>query len=282
MLLNFLLNIIMFFGLISGSQSFYYSAPIIELENLPDDFSLSADKAGVFSEAQRTFLYTKNIDEAQPIASITKLMTAIIFLEAEPDLNKIYKITDDDRVEGGRINLFLGDELKLRDLFYTSLIASDNGATLALVHALGLEEDDFVLRMNAKAQELNLLNTNFKDPIGLSEENVSTAREVVLLFKEARKNQVIREAMLLPEYRYQTIKGREKIIESTDGYLLTDENFDLISLGGKTGYINEAGYCFVGEFKDEYGQGYVVSVLNSANKNSRFLESQNLLKWLNK
>lgn len=282
MLFNFLLNIIMFFGLISGSQSFYYSAPIIELENLPENFSLSADKAAVFSEAERTFLYTKNIDEAQPIASITKLMTAIVFLEAEPDLNKIYKITENDQVDGGRVNLFLGDELSLKDLFYTSLIASDNGATLALVHALGLEEADFVLRMNSKARELNLLQTNFNDPIGLSKENVSTAREVILLFNEARKNPEIKKAMLLPRYRYETIQGREKIIESTDEYLLTDDNFDLTSLGGKTGYIDEAGYCFVGEFKDEFGQNFVVSVLNSANKNSRFLESQNLLQWLNK
>ncbi len=272
----------MFFGLISGSQSFYYSAPIIELENLPNDFSLSADKAAVFSEEQRSFLYAKNIDKPQPIASITKLMTAIVFLEANPELNRIYKITENDKVEGGRINLFLGDELRLRDLFYTSLIASDNGATLALVHALGLEEEEFVVKMNTKAKELNLLETSFRDPIGLSKENVSTAREVILLFNEASKNPEIREAMLLPEYRYETMQGREKIIESTDGYLLNDDSSDLISLGGKTGYINEAGYCFVGKFKDELGQSFVVSVLNSANKNSRFLESQNLLKWLNK
>lgn len=272
----------MFFGLISGSQSFYHSAPIIELENLPNDFSLSADKAAVFSEAERTFLYAKNIDKPQPIASITKLMTAIVFLEANPELNRIYKITENDKVEGGRINLFLGDELRLRDLFYTSLIASDNGATLALVHALGLEEEEFVVKMNTKAKELNLLETSFRDPIGLSKENVSTAREVILLFNEASKNPEIREAMLLPEYRYETMQGREKIIESTDGYLLNDDSSDLISLGGKTGYINEAGYCFVGKFKDELGQSFVVSVLNSANKNSRFLESQNLLKWLNK
>ncbi|MBN2854026.1 D-alanyl-D-alanine carboxypeptidase [Patescibacteria group bacterium] len=281
MFLNFLLNIIAFFGLISGSQSFYYPSSIIELENLPLDFSLSADKAAVFAEEQRSFLYTKKIDEPQPIASITKLMTAIIFLEEKPNLNKIYKITEDDRVEGGRIHLFLGDELTLKDLFYTSLIASDNGATLAMVHALGLKEEDFILKMNAKAKSLNLLNTSFEDPIGLGEENISTAREIITLFKEAKKYPEITEAILLPEYRYETVQGREKIIESTDEYLLTNKDFDLTSFGGKTGYIDEAGYCFVGEFKNQQGESFIVAVLNSNDKNSRFSESQNLIKWLN-
>lgn len=280
MFLNIVINSLVFLGFLGGAQASYYSAPIIKLEALPEQLSFSADKAAVFSDYNRSFLFSKNAETVQAIASITKLMTAMVFLDHQPDWNSTYTITRDDIVSGGRINLFLGDEVTLRDLFNSSLIASDNGATLALVRAIGLNEEEFVLAMNHKARELGLMNTSFVDPIGLGENNLSTAKEVVKMFQAARQYEDINTAMALSEYSFKTIGGREKEIVSTDEYLLLDKNSDLLTLGGKTGYIDEAGYCFVGEFRDDRGRRFIAVVLNSDSKTSRFVESQELVTWL--
>lgn len=282
MLLNLLTSLLVFFTLLVSGQdtnSFYFikqEKPVV----LKEDFS--ANKAGVYSDSERIFLYEKNLDEVQPIASITKLMTAIVFLETKADLDDVYKIKAEDRIEGGRINLFLGDELSLKNLLYTALVASDNGATIALVNASSLSEEEFVNRMNERAQEMGLTKTSFADPVGLSEDNVSSVREVIMLLKEALRHEAISEALSLSDYSFETLLGREKNIESTDKYLLTDGDNDLIYLGGKTGYIEEAGYCFVGVFLDEKAERYYASVLNSANRYSRFSETKDLIKSLRK
>jgi D-alanyl-D-alanine carboxypeptidase len=241
---------------------------------------ISADKGAVLAPNDHYFLFTKNADEPQPIASITKLMTALVFLDNNPGWDKEYKITAADKVEGGRLNLFLGDRVTLKDLFYTSLVASDNGATQALVHATRLSEADFVKKMNERAQALNLLKTHFADPVGLSENNVATAREVGLLAQAALSRPEIKAATTESTYRFTTLDGRAKIIESTD-YLLFDSAANSFQiLGGKTGYTDKAGYCFVGWFKDTGGQEFISVVLNSSDKNERFRESRKLVTWV--
>lgn len=280
MFINFLFKILILLGFFSGG--FGYSSAFLQTPSLSQDFSLTASKAAVFSEDLNSFVFSKDIDEPQSIASITKLMSAIVFLESNPDLDSVYKIKAADKVEGGKINLFLGEELLLKDLLYTSLVASDNGATTALVGAMNLDQDEFVQRMNAKAREMSLLNTEFFDPSGLNPKNISTAREVIKIFLEALRHDEIREAVSLTAYKYFTIQGREKDIKSTDSYLLSDNDEEISAFGGKTGFIDEAGYCFVGMFTDLNYNNYYAVVLNSENKNSRFLESKNLVKFFGK
>jgi D-alanyl-D-alanine endopeptidase (penicillin-binding protein 7) len=238
---------------------------------------ISANKAVVFSPTDRAFFFQKNSREVQAIASISKLMTALVFLDHNPSWDESYIISSDDKIEGGRLNLFPGDEVTISDLFKTSLIASDNGATIALVHASGLDENEFVVKMNEKASKLGLTNTFFTDPIGLSDKNVSSAREIAILAQEALSRPEIKEAVSLAEYSYLTVSGREKKIESTDHLLFAPENKGLKSLGGKTGYTDEAGYCFVGKFLDEKGKEFISVVLDSQDKNSRFIESRDLV-----
>lgn len=280
MLINLFTALLMFFTVLLSGQNLTDSDFIIK-QDLPIlEENLSADKAAVFSDSDRVFLFSKNENETQAIASITKLMTAIVFLETKPDLTQIYKIKAEDQIEGGKINLFLGDELSLKNLFLTSLVASDNGATIALVRATTLSDLDFITRMNVKAQELGLIKTRFSDPIGLAEDNISTAREVILLLQAALEYPEIVEAISLADYHFETIQGREKVIESTDRYLLTTDDKELQALGGKTGYTQEAGYCFVGAFLDDDKNLYFGSVLNSFDRNSRFSETKNLINSL--
>lgn len=258
----------------------------IDLENLirPEVLvvqdNISADKAAVVSADGRFLLFSKRAEEVQPIASITKLMTALVFLETNPDWDDEYTITREDHILGGKIHLFLGDTVNLHDLFLTSLVASDNGATIALVRASNLSEEEFIDRMNEKAKELRLLKTSFSDPIGLSEDNVSTARETALLALAAYKEKEIGEALILKDYTFNTVEGREKFIESTDHLLFEEDQANFKPLGGKTGYTNKAGYCFAGIFQGLNGEIVVASVLNSEEKNSRFIESKTMVTWV--
>lgn len=238
---------------------------------------ISAGKAAVLSTSDRLFFFQKDSSSAQPIASITKLMTALVFLDEKLAWDKEYVISEQDMIEGGRLNLFPGDRVRLDDLFKTSLIASDNGATIALVHASGLSEDEFVAKMNAKALSLGLLKTSFADPIGLSDQNLSTARDVAILAQEALSRPEIKKVVSLSEYSYETLSGRRKKIESTDYLLFVEDKQGLKAAGGKTGYTDEAGYCFVGKFIGAGGREFVSVVLNSADKNSRFKESRDLV-----
>ena len=241
---------------------------------------LMAEKGAVLAVQDRSFLFCKNADEPQPIASITKLMTALVFLDNNPGWEEIYQISATDQISGGRLNLFPGDQVKVKDLFYTSLIASDNGATQALVQASKLNEEEFVQKMNDQAKSLGLTNTNFVDPIGLSDDNVSTAREVALLAKTALDRTEIRQATEKQVYEFSTLNGRVKKIESTDYLLFDSEQNSFQVLGGKTGYTDQAGYCFVGLFKDPSGREVISVVLNSAGKNERFRESKSLVNWV--
>lgn len=241
---------------------------------------MAAKKSAVLMANDHFFLFEENADEPQPIASITKLMTALVFLDNNPGWNKAYMITEADKVEGGRLNLFLGDEVTVKDLFYVSLVASDNGATLALVHVSGLSETEFVAKMNSRAEELGLAKTSFKDPVGLSEYNLSTAREVALLAQAAFKRPEISDATTRSDYQFITGGGREKKIESTDYLLFDSGEKTLTVLGGKTGYTEQAGYCFVGRLKDKAGREVISVVLNSQDKNGRFRDSRNLANWV--
>jgi D-alanyl-D-alanine carboxypeptidase len=161
-----------------------------------------------------------------------------------------------------------------------SLIASDNTATIALVKSTGLNEEKFVEEMNRKAVVLGLSNTNFVDPVGLSDKNISTALDVAKLAKEALANDKIQEATICKNYIFQTKQGRIVKIESTDLLLKNLPPNGLTIEGGKTGYTESAGYCFVGKFKDKSGKEVIAAVLNSANYQTRFSEAKSIAEWV--
>jgi D-alanyl-D-alanine carboxypeptidase len=257
-----------------------HEAIFINLKPNAPVMELTAEKGAVLTADDRIFLFTKRADEVQPIASITKLMTALVFLDNNPGWETNYEITAADNVVGGRLNLFLGENVTVRDLFYTSLVASDNGATVALVHATGLSEEEFVAQMNDRAVRLGLVNTRFVDPIGLSDQNVSTAREVALLAQSAFRRDDISHATVRRDYEFTTREGREKKVVSTDYLLFDTEQNAFEVLGGKTGYTDEAGYCFVGRLKDRSGREVISVILNSDGKNERFRESKKLVNWV--
>lgn len=244
------------------------------------EFNLAATSGAVLLVKNNTFLYEKNANDKQPIASLTKLMTALVFLDHNPGYNKEYVFSKNDNVSGGKNNLFPGDTVTLENLFHASLIASDNSATLALARSTGLSDADFVKAMNEKAIKIGLFNTNFFDPTGLSDKNISTARDIARLAKEALGHSDIKEATTKKDYVFSTKEGREKKIASTDYLLYSNDNKNINLLGGKTGYTERAGYCFVGKFADDRQDEIISVVLNSNGKNDRFLETKSLVDFV--
>lgn len=243
------------------------------------DPELLAKKSAVLAAEPNVFLWGKDAETAQPIASISKLMTALVFLDNNPGWETTYKITAKDSIGGGKNNLFLGDTIKIKDLFYTSLVSSDNGATLALTHATGLDNEKFVELMNAKAKEIGMFSASFVEPTGLSDRNRASARDVARLAREALRQPELKKAVTTKTYSFKTLEDREKKLSNTDE-LLSDEWSKISVLGGKTGYTESAGYCFVGQFKNEKGKEIISVVLGAPNKEARFAETKKLVTWI--
>lgn len=258
--------------------------PALKADSQP--FTLSASSGLAFDLKRNFYLFEKDADQELPIASISKLMAALVFLDHNPGWNKTYTIREDDKRDGSQPNLYQGEKVYLHDLFYSALVASDNSAIISLVNSTGLTEAEFVKAMNQKAVDLGMSQTHFVEPTGLSDYNLSTARDVAKLIQASMKDLDIRRAVLADKYELEILNrpaGQKKaashrVIKNTD-QLLRNDGLSVKIIGGKTGYINKAGYCFAGSFtKDD--QQIVTVVLGAADPEARFVETQRLLDWI--
>lgn len=230
-------------------------------------------------------LLEKNADEPRPIASITKLMTALVFLDQNIPWDREITIQAGDKREGGTAPIYEGDRAAVRDLFIASLANSANNTTAALVRASGLPEEIFVEQMNEKARAIGLPKARFTEPTGLDPRNMATAREVTRLAQNAFANADIKDAIQRWRYWFSVRaedgeKERKIMVKNTD-YLL--ESFlnspPYTFIGGKTGFINEAGWCLVGEVEGPGGRRVIGVVLGAPSHLERFTELKKALWW---
>ncbi len=250
---------------------------VIEKNNYQNiDLIISAQSALAIDVTSGMTFYDKNSTVQHPIASISKLMSALVFLDFNKDFNQPLNLTIN--LKGENLSSVQGstaDTLILKDLFYASLVGSLNDATLGLARATGVSQDEFVARMNDKAHILGMRNTFFAEPTGLSEKNVSTAQDLVLLFKEALKKEEIKKAISTQKYVFMT-SGGQRIINNTN-LLLNSSFFDVE--GGKTGYTEEAGYCLItqGQVKT---RSIISVILGAENETARFQDTKALYWWV--
>ncbi len=249
----------------------------VKKEDLP--LSVDASSSLIMDKETGEVLWSNNADQKRPIASISKLMSALVFLDSVPDWTKTYKMKKSDVRIGGRAYVYEGEEMTIGDLFHLALVASDNTAVIALTSSLGLSEEEFVSKMNDKAKELGLDDTHFEDATGLDAGNVSTVKDVAKLANKALVRKDIREAVLTDEYEFNTLAGRKVRAVSTDDLLVSFPENGSKLLGGKTGYIPAAGYCFVGSFVDHEGHGVVTVVFGAKTISSRFKETKKMEDW---
>jgi len=222
-------------------------------------------------------LYQKNGYEKRSIASLTKLLTALVFLETDPDWSKNVTVTQDDRVNGGVLVLKPGEVVNLKDLFRLSLVASVNNATMSLANSTELSYAEFIERMNLKAREIGMKESSFYEPTGIDERNQAAAEDVAHLLRSALNDSLIRETLLTERYEFYTVSGKFHGVNNSNKLLKSYLRIE----GGKTGYIDEAGYCLANLVKsDQAKEGIVVVILGASSKEQRFQENKFLSQWV--
>jgi D-alanyl-D-alanine carboxypeptidase len=239
---------------------------------------LKAKSAVLIDLDSGAVLTGKNENKVRPIASLTKLATAMVFLKTAPDLLEIATVTSDDRRNAGSTRLYSGLKLTLFDLFHLMLISSDNVAARMVASSTGFSNDEFVGKMNELAAELGLSRTRFADPSGLDNGNVSTAAELAILFREAVKDDFISEVIAKRFHTYKALnKDRQYVAYNTNRFLYGREDV----FGGKTGYIRNSGYCLAVGFKSE-GRRLAAVVLGSPSNGYRYRDAARLLAYADK
>ena len=244
--------------------------------NLVPDVRAAA--AIIYDPATGKVLYEENAMDERSIASITKVMTAIVFLEHATDLNQEVIITRPDTLRASTTYLRTNDRVRVSDLLHLLLIPSDNAAARALARVYPLGYDAFIARMNEKADELGLNQTAYVDPSGLLNDNISSAYDMARLIAFASEDDRIGPIMRTPEYSFRTAKGRIVTVRNTNQIL---RNGDIDVVGGKTGFISKAGYCLATLLKlPEGGPSLAVVVLGATSNVGRFWETRHLMTWL--
>jgi D-alanyl-D-alanine carboxypeptidase len=240
----------------------------------------AATTALVADAASGAILFEKNTDEARSIGSMTKLMTALVFLSGNPDLNTQTFLETSDLREGGRQHIPIGRFVTIKDLLLASLVSSDNSATAALARLSGFSESDFVALMNEKAAEIGMVATTFADPTGLSPSNRSTAPDLVALIRAALKNDDIRFATEQATATITDADGNTYQLENTNELLVGFINQDPYKIvGGKTGYLPEAGYCLGVQMEKDGSKDIFVVVLGSDSVQGRLKDVKALAVW---
>ena len=247
----------------------------------PEILAKSAIVINFKQNIRNNVLFKKNIEQILPIASLTKIMTAVITIEnySPEDIIKVSK--DSVAVNGNDGGLINGEELKIKDLLYIMLVESSNDAAMALAKDGGkINYDIFIDLMNQKAREIGLKNTYFIEPVGLDSKNESTVSELAILIEYALKNPLLSDILKTPEATIYSID--KKFIHNL---ISTNKLFGKIPvlIGGKTGYTEEAGGCMItfsninnssGEFTKS---NYLITVILGSSQREE--DTSKLIKW---
>ncbi|WP_034176897.1 D-alanyl-D-alanine endopeptidase [Burkholderia ambifaria] len=248
------------------------------LHDTPDALALRSSVAYVVDQNTGEPLFDKNSHAVVPIASISKLMTAMVVLDSKSPMTDQLEVTDEDRdyEKGTGSRLSVGSVLSREDMLHIALMASENRAAAALSRYYPGGRPAFIAAMNAKAKTLGMNDTHFENSTGLSSSNVSSARDLVKMVNAAYQYPMIRQFSTDRTYDVYTGK-RNLVYNSTNALIRGNGSWD-IGLQ-KTGFINEAGECLVMQ-ATIHGRPMVMVLLDSFGKYSRFADAARLRNWL--
>lgn len=240
-----------------------------------NDFTVTAERMILMDATSAKILLEKNSDEPAAMASIAKLMTALVVLNDTEDLDQVLtvprEVTKLDP-EGTAAGLSVGDKLTLNDLLKALLVGSANDAAVTIAHGLAGSEKAFVVKMNQRAQELGLVDTTFGNSTGLdAKENVSTARDLAFLLLEAQKQPLVREFSTMKSASIQSENGNDYVVTATDKLL----DGDVRVVAAKTGHTDLAGSSIVVQAEED-GHHLIAVILDSAD---RFGEAEKLINY---
>jgi D-alanyl-D-alanine endopeptidase (penicillin-binding protein 7) len=243
-------------------------------EIVPD---IRAAAAIIFNPETGKVLWEEYAQDKRSIASITKVMTTVVFLEDNPDLSREVTVERSDTYAASTTYLRTNERITLDNLLHLTLIASDNAAARALARLSHGGTASFIERMNEKALELGLESTSFVDPSGLNPDNVSSAYDLSRLISFAASDERIAPIMRTAEYQVSTNR-RTFSIHSTNRLVRGGE---VEVMGGKTGFISKAGYCLATLLRlPDSNHNVAFVVLGATSNNGRFWETRHLFDWL--
>jgi len=247
------------------------------LRGIDDPLELKSSVALVMDQDTDEVLLSKNAEAVLPIASITKLMTAIVVLDAEQPMEESLKITKValDTPRNNRSRLRVGTELSRGELMHLALMSSENRAAFAIGAAYPGGLPSLVEAMNRKARELGMNDSHFVEPTGLSADNRSSAHDLALLVKAAYQNPVLREYSTATDASVSV--GRRMVQFRNTNSLVRSPMWE-IGLQ-KTGYISEAGRCVVMQ-AHLAGRKLIMVLLDSAGRYSRVGDAERIRRWL--
>ena len=247
------------------------------LHNTADSLELKSSVALVLDSDTNEVLFSKNPQAVLPIASLTKLMTAVVVAEARQPLNESITVSDEDvdTEKNSRSRLKVGTTLSREEMLHLALMASENRAAHALGRSYPGGLEAFVAAMNDKARALGMNDTHYVEPTGLSSLNQSSARDLAALVQAAQEHPMIREFSTSPEYEVEV--GNRPTQFRTTNSLVRSPAWDIVLQ--KTGYITEAGRCLVMQAKMA-GRRLTMVFLDSTGKYSRIGDAERVRRWI--
>ncbi len=245
------------------------------------NLGIKSGLALVIDQETGEVLYSKNTDEVAPIASITKLMSAIVIIDSGLPLLEPITVerADIDRYKGSRSKLYVGTNLMRAEALKLALMASENRAAAALARTYPGGKAAFVDAMNAKAFELGMLSTRFVDATGLRPENVSTVRDLAILVEAAHTYPLIRDYTTATSFAVESRTRRgPRVLRFVNSNRLVRSSRWEIGLS-KTGYISEAGRCLVMQSRIA-DRSLIIVLLDSWGKLTRIGDANRIRRWL--
>ncbi|WMJ07555.1 D-alanyl-D-alanine endopeptidase [Nitrosomonas sp. sh817] len=224
-------------------------------------------------------VYDKNADKVMPIASITKLMTAMVILDARLPADEVITIekADIDKLKNTSSRLPVGSSYARHELLRLALMSSENRAAAALARTYPGGAQAFINAMNSKAKKIGMLNSRFVDPTGLSSDNAATARDLSNLVAASHNYLTIRKFSTTPQHVVTPLERHKQLQFVNSNSLVRGQNWEIDV--SKTGYLSEAGRCLVMQAKIA-DQPVVIVLLNSWGKNTRIGDANRVKKWL--
>jgi len=254
---------------------------------IPEPVKINEDSLGIKTTATNVIvadlatgkiLFEKKADEARAIASITKLMTALVFLDNNPGWDEV--VTVRDALVIGNNNFYSGERVKVKDLFSSALIGSDNTAARNLAYATGMGLDEFVVKMNEKAQAMELDEASFVDPVGLDPKNRASALDVVKILRSIVEYEEVTAVTTKKFHEFRSVSGDYHYIKTTNDLLSSFINKKPYSvLAGKTGSLLAAGYCLAMAVEND-GNAVLIVSLNSESDSARFQDVKSVAYWV--
>lgn len=244
--------------------------------------SLSSPYAAVIDAESGELLFGKNENEKKPVASITKIVGAYVYLQENPNLKRVVKMESNDEVGGGRLKLPVGTSAKAKDFLCSSLIGSANNSATALIRLSGLGKSEFTRKMEELAGQAGASTANFVDSSGISPQNQASAKDLALIGKKVLENKTICDIGGKKKYSFKINggKGTKSIVHTSSIVSTKNKTFDV--LFAKTGYLPEVGNNLIVKLENRQNRknDVIVVTMGARSKTANASDVTKLGKWV--